>query len=256
MKSLARTSLSTSWTRSIRRSVTIKVPQTLANDRFELIQNTQDNRLNVLANDPFWPGYTGARRITSATSQREGAVVVPTADGAALLYTPAAGEYGWDSVRYVVDDRFAAQVDLVIQRPVQDDWYETDQESTGQVYVVLANDQYYGIDNAWHDVVSRVTDVQTPESGGTVSIRADGQAVIYTPPSGFSGTDRFVYVADGRHEATVMVNVTRPVRDDELTAYQDTPNWLLDVLANDFMGNGYTGCARSLRSVRPNRERG
>ena len=40
--------------------VTITVPQTLANDRYEIIQNTQDNRFNVLANDPFWPGYSCA----------------------------------------------------------------------------------------------------------------------------------------------------------------------------------------------------
>ena len=233
--------------------VTITVPQTLANDRFEIIQNTQDNRLNVLANDPFWPGYPAAKRITSATSQLEGASVVPTADGSALLYTPVAGQSGWDSVRYVVDDRYEAHVDVVIYRPVQDDWYETDQESTGQVYFVMSNDQYYDLDGKWHDIVSRVTEVRTPESGGTVELQADGQAVIYTPPSGFSGTDRFTYVADGKHEATVTVNVTRPVRDDSLTAYQDTPGWPLDVLANDFLGNGYTG-ARQITQVSPSEQ--
>ena len=168
-------------------------------------------------------------------------MVEVTEDGRALRYTPPAGFHGWDSLHYVVDDRFEAYAEVVIQRPVQDDWHETDQDSTEQVIWVTPNDRYWGLDDRWHDVIDRVTEVGDPESGGTVQIQAGGQAVIYTPPRGFSGTDRFTYLADGKHEATVTVQVTRPVRDDWLDAYQDTPAWSLDVMANDFLGNGYTG---------------
>ena len=221
--------------------VTVRVPQTLANDRYEIIQNTQDQPFNVLANDPFWPGYSFGQQITSAQSSVEGATVEVTGDGRALRYTPPAGYSGWDSIHYVVDDRFEAYAEIVIHRPVQDDWQETDQDSTEQVIWVTSNDRYWGLDDRWHDVIDRVTEVGAPESGGVVQIQAGGQAVIYTPPRGFSGTDRFTYLADGKHEATVTMQVTRPVRDDWLDAYQDTPNWVLDVMANDFLGNGYTG---------------
>ncbi len=228
--------------------VTITVPQTLANDRFELLQNSSQKLLDVQANDPFWPGYAAARQITSAQSTVDGATVEVTEDGHALRYTPAPGWHGWDNIHYVVDDRFEAYAQVVVHRPVQDDWHETDQDSTQQVIRVTPNDRYWGLDDRWHDVVNRVTEVGIPESGGTAQIHEDGQAVIYTPPRGFSGTDRFTYVADGKYEATVTVQVTRPVRDDSLTAYQDTPGWSLDVLANDFLGNGYAG-AREITAV-------
>jgi hypothetical protein len=92
-------------------------------------------------------------------------------------------------------------------------------------------------------VIDRVTSVTQPESGGTVTISADGQGILYSPAPGFSGTDVFTYLADGVHEAQVRVSVTRPVRDDNISTgvYQDTPNAVLSVLANDFVGNGYTG---------------
>ncbi len=228
--------------------VTITVPQTLQNDEYEIIQNSSDSLLNVLANDPFWPGYTDPKTITSVDSSVEGSVVTVTEDGRALRYTPPAGWSGWDSIRYVVDDRFQATAFVVVQRPVQDDWHETDQDSTQQYIHVTANDRYWGQDRRYHDVVDQVTAVGVPESGGSVRIGWDGQGVYYTPPRGFSGTDRFTYLADGKHEATVTVEVTRPVRDDYVTAYQDTPRFPLNVLANDFLGNGYTG-ARQITQV-------
>ena len=54
-----------------------------------------------------------------------------------------------------------------------------------------------------------VTNVGITESGGTATIGTNGQTVVYTPPTGFIGVDRFSYtVSDGQGgTATSMVTV-------------------------------------------------
>ncbi|MHC4178455.1 MAG: beta-propeller domain-containing protein [Planctomycetota bacterium] len=92
-------------------------------------------------------------------------------------------------------------------------------------------------------MVDRVTSVGETAHGGTVEITVDGQGVRYSAPADFEGTDTFEYTADGKHRATVEVHVTRPVRDDYIGSgvYEDTVGNVLDVLQNDFKGNGYQG---------------
>ena len=54
-----------------------------------------------------------------------------------------------------------------------------------------------------------VTGVGATESGGTATLGTNGQNIVYTPPAGFIGTDRFTYtVGDGQGgTATSMVTV-------------------------------------------------
>jgi len=231
--------------------VTISIPETLKPDQVELVQHTPGT-FDLLANDPFWPGYAGQRRITHVLDADEGATVTISGDGRSVTYIPAPNAAGGDTFRYVVDGSYETSVNVAIHRPVRDDWLETDENSTNQSFNVTANDRYRDLGNFERDVIDRVTSVTQPESGGVVSISADGQSVIYTPPAGFSGTDSFTYIADGVHEAQVRVHVNRPVRDDYIShgVYQDTANAILDVLANDFLGNGYTG-PRLITSVGP-----
>ncbi|MCP4192866.1 MAG: hypothetical protein GY768_19815 [Planctomycetaceae bacterium] len=221
--------------------VSIDVPQTLTFDRFEVVQNSTSNELNVLQNDAFWPGYLGEGRITSVTQSSNDAQIEISDDGDRLLYTPSADRTGWDNFHYVVDDRFEARVSLRIHRPVQDDWSELDRNSSNHVLDVLANDTYRDLSNRYRDVVTRITDLTQPESGGLVQIIHGGSRLSYTPPKDFSGSDTFTYLADGKHLATVNLQVTRPVRNDYLEAVQDTPGQILSVLENDFLGNGYLG---------------
>ncbi|MCA9241118.1 MAG: hypothetical protein KDA37_13000, partial [Planctomycetales bacterium] len=221
--------------------VTIQIPQTLLADEFEVVQHAPPQVFHVLANDPFWANYPGPGRITHATAPQLGTVAI-SSDGQSVIYTPSGGN-AWDSFRYVVDGEYEASVTVRIHRPVRDDSFEVDRNTTGYYYNVLANDTYFDLNNVPHDVVDQVTSVTQPASGGVVTIAAGGQGVYYTPPADFYGTDTFTYLADGVHQATARVQVTRPVRDDYIAAgvYQDTPDGLLDVLANDFIGNGYSG---------------
>ncbi|MEQ8846575.1 beta-propeller domain-containing protein [Botrimarina sp.] len=228
--------------------VQIDVPNPLRDDDYySAIQGDAERTLNVLANDPFWEGYTGQRRITNVVAG-DGVGVEVAPDGKSLLYTAPdqiAGHVRYDSIRYVVDGQFEATARVRVYRPVQDDRFEIDENSTAFGLDVLANDTFAGFNPrppGPYDIVDRVTSVTQPENG-TVSVSADGQRVLYTPEPGFTGTDTFTYTADGKHVASVWMDVTRPVRDDVFSAgvYQDTPDAVLGVLLNDFLGDGYAG---------------
>ncbi|HEY3391638.1 MAG TPA: Ig-like domain-containing protein, partial [Lacipirellulaceae bacterium] len=239
--------------------VTIRIPETLKSDRYEFVKHDPPATLNVLANDPFWPGYAGEQRITHVTQSRLGATIEISSDGKSLVYTQPAdfGEFDFygsavDSFRYVIDGAYEADVDVYLYRPVQDDGFSVDSNSTGFFFDVLQNDTYRDLANQIHDVIDQVTSVTQSEKGGTVSIAPGGQGILYTPAAGFIGSDSFTYTADGVHEARVTVSVTRPVRDDYINTgvYQDTPGAVLAVLGNDFLGNGYAG-ARLITAVGP-----
>ncbi len=227
--------------------VKIDILNPLEHDRYlEIVQNSADNLLNVSANDLFWPGYSGNRTITHLIEPTSGGTVTTTGDGKALLYAPAPDFAGWDELRYVVDGVYEASVSLQVHRPVQDDWFEVDTNSVDHQLIVTSNDTFrFWNGSSWitRDVIDRVTWVGETAHGGKVEIAAGGQSIFYCAPADFEGTDTFEYIADGKHRATVDVAVTRPVRDDYINSgvYEDTVYNILDVLGNDFKGNGYQG---------------
>jgi Big-like domain-containing protein len=239
--------------------VTIHTPSTLSGDSYDLVQHAAPTTLSVLDNDPFWQGYTGAKKITHVTQGWRGATITISSDGKSLLYTQPA-DFGddefsyvlYDSFEYVVDGVSHAGVSVGLLRPVKDDSFEMDQDGGDQSFNVAQNDRYGGSTGDAFDVIDRVTSVTQSVKGGTVSISPDGQSVIYTPAPGFSGTDTFTYTADGLYVGRVTIEVTRPVRDDILytDVYQDTPNNPVDVLANDFLSTGYGG-QKLITSVGP-----
>lgn len=81
----------------------------------------------------------------------------------------------------------------------------------------------------------------TNGSNGTVAV--NGTQLVYTPASGFSGSDSFAYtVSDGKDTATATVNVTvnaatasntAPVAVDDSASTQFATPVTIDVLAND-----------------------
>lgn len=225
--------------------VSIDIASPLKCDRFELVQHTALTQFNVLENDPFWPGYLGGRVITHVTASQSGATITISSDGKSIQYT-AGATASWDSFTYVVDGKYEATVQVVLYRPVVDDWLEVDENSTEFYFDVIGNDMYRDLGGSYHDVIDRVTSVTQPVHGGIVSIAPNGLGILYTPQPGFKGSDSFTYLADGVHEATVSVQVKDPVRDDDIrfSIVQDTPGGVLDVLANDFIGNGYQGARR------------
>ena len=244
-------------------SVTVNVPETLGSDFYEVLEDADAQRYDVLSNDfAEWRNYSGERKITAIVrpdvNDDDDEAVEPTlrisADGEALIYAPAPDFNGTDRIRYVVDGRYEASLTFRVLDPVRGDWSEVDLNSQDFPIEVVSNDVYYSsILRRNVDAVSDVTSVDSAsEEGGTVSL-LNRSTVLYTPPADFEGSDRFSYTADGRYEAWVNVEVSRPVRDDFVRVFQDTPNQLLGVLRNDFLGNGYEG-PKQITSVRESDE--
>ena len=232
--------------------VKIDILDPLESDQYpDIVQRSENHVLDVLANDPFWWRYPGQRKITHVVAPSDGGTVTIIDGGKRLLYTPAPDFAGSERFRYVVDGTYETTVGLLVHRPVQDDRFELDINSSDYPLMVTPNDIYkfrFDGHDYTRDVIDRVTSVGETTHGGTVKITADGQGIIYTAPAGFEGTDSFEYIADGKHPATVEVHLTRPVRDDSLRwningdrICEDTVGHVLDVLSNDFRGNGYQG---------------
>lgn len=230
--------------------VKIESPRPTKPDKVSRVEFDPPSTFDVLANDPFWAGYTGEKRITHVTESRLGATISISPDGRSLTYSRSSTEASpapsynrgtyTDTFRYVVDGKYEESVLVDIAWPLRGDRFEVDQNSTESFLDVLANEWLPGR-------VGQITDVTTPASGGRVHITTDGRGVLYTPVPGFAGYETFVYTVDGNHKASVTVQVTRPVRDDlfgfknQAGIYQDTPGRVLPVLENDFLGDGYTG---------------
>ncbi len=226
----------------------------VGNDSYPgLVQSSENNLLDVLADDHFWPGYAGARMITHVSEPSRGGTVTIAADGQTLSYTPEPDRAGYESFQYVVDGLYEAHVSVQVHRPVRDNRVELDRGSVEFPIDVTDNDWFsYRVNNQRivRDVVDRVTSVGETAEGGTVEIMPGGQEILYSAPPDFEGLDSFEYIADGKYRATVRVDVTRPVRYDYFGqhVYEDTVNNSLDVLANDFLGNGYQG-SRTITAV-------
>nr|MCU0875754.1 beta-propeller domain-containing protein [Pirellulaceae bacterium] len=213
-------------------SVSVYFRSLLADDSLVVDQNSRDNPALPLQNDfnPDYnsdcPPYAGSRRITSVGAAEHGGTVSLAADGKTVRYTPPADYQGEDRFTYVVDGLMEATVSVHVVRRVRDDAFRVAPDRVPNDLAVLVND-LLGADYAG---AGKITAVTTTAAGGEAVIRSDGQAVLYTPPLGFTGTDRFTYTVDGKLKAEVTVSVTETraeisPRFDSLAAFQQ---FLLD----------------------------
>ncbi len=221
-------------------TVVVSLSNPLQPDSLEVLRNADPTSINVIANDPFFSGYSGARRVTQLLDVPAGATATVAADGRSVAFTPADDFYGRVRLRYVVDGIFENVLTIDVVNPVADDNVTVDVNSTGTDLFPLANDVYLR-SGVTYDVVDQITSVGASAEGGVVTLSADGLSVHYTPLPGFVGEDHFTYVADGIYSATVTVDVTPPVRDDQFSVKYGDQNVFLDVLAGDFVGSGYAG---------------
>ncbi|MDX1421471.1 MAG: cadherin-like domain-containing protein, partial [Rubricoccaceae bacterium] len=161
--------------------------------------------VDVLANDSDPDG--DPLQLTAVGSPKSG--TAEAAEGQ-VLYTPAPGFSGTDRFMYEIGDgrggTNTAQVTVTVNPEVNQppqangDAAETD-EGVPVLIDVLANDSDPDGDPL------QLTAVGAPENGTAEAV--DGQ-VLYTPASGFSGTDAFSYeIGDGRGGVgTAQVSVT------------------------------------------------
>jgi hypothetical protein len=193
----------------------------------------------VLANDSDPDGHP--LKINAVTQPANGAVTVNL--DKTLTYTPAPGFTGTDGFAYTVGDghggtaKGTVTVTVGNRPPLPRPDVATTDAGTAVQIPVLANDN----DPDGHALL--VSSVTQPAKGAATII--DGQMVSYTPHSGFTGTDGFLYTASDGRGGSAQAAVTVTVRNRAPVAGSDTgiteANTPIDlpVLANDSDPDGH-----------------
>lgn len=227
-----------------RTSVVIAASFTANNDNFNFDEDTVNNVLNVLANDVPPPG--GTLTIAGVGTPSHGGTVSISGDNLTLIYTPVANFFGEETFTYTVTDgNDVVEATVIVQvHPVNDpptgvnDSYTVNQDSLNNFLDVLANDLIAPDTNETLEVVS----VGATNHGGTAVRGGSGTHILYTPASGFSGTETFTYTLRDSNGATAQATVTVTVEaandlpqavNDNFTVEEDSQNNVFDVLAND-----------------------
>ena len=211
--------------------------------------------LTALDNDRVLPDFGQSLVITgvgldaastNAPGQRGGVTIGP--DGVSLIYAPtnaAMAPVYRERFTYEISDgtyrRAAASVWVTIatrtnavELGTSDDVFAVAVDSTDNALPVLVNDGHLpGTADAW-----TITGVTVPPARGTAAVH--GSHVLYTPPTGFVGTERFAYaVSDGlggTGTAEVEVYVGQlPLNDDSFAVLSGSTDNRFDVLANDWV---------------------
>ena len=218
----------------------------IANDDFAGVNINTPTPINVTANDQATDG--DAFTITSFTQPNNGTVALV---GGQLIYTPNTNFVGNDTLTYTICDNDGCDTATVYifvegtptqSPPIANNDNATTTVNTPVTIDVTANDQATDGD-------AFTIDSFTQPTNGTVT--QVGDDLVYTPNSGFTGTDTFIYTIcdnDGCDTATVTVTVqdggaqTPPIaNDDNATTTEGNPV-TVDVLANDQAtdGDAYT----------------
>jgi hypothetical protein len=196
-------------------TVTVDAPPiTVADD--PATPENQAVTIAVLAGDTDTDGTINPASVAVSTAPAHGTTTVNTTTGA-ITYTPASGYYGTDTFQYTVADTLGvrsapATVTVVVEAPpsaVADS--AVTPENQPVTIAVLGNDtDPNGTINPASVAVS------TAAAHGTTSINATTGAIIYTPASGYYGTDTFQYTVANTlgvasTPATVTVTVNQSV---------------------------------------------
>lgn len=178
---------------------------TAEDDSYTVSENSTDNIFTLLDNDTdIDPG--DSLSITEVSIPTNGTAVI---SGTTILYTPATGFTGVNTFAYTIEDlgglpgtaTVTVTVDGVNNTPTAvDDNYTVDENSSNNVFDVLTNDS--DIDGDSLSIVS----IEGVGNGTTV---ISGTTILYTPASGFFGTDTFTYtISDGVLMGTATITVS------------------------------------------------
>lgn len=161
-----------------------------------------------------------------------------------LAYEPTIGPGGRASAGEVEDYTVTIQPPPVTAPTANADSFTVDGNTTNNSLDVLAND----LANVSGGLT--IVSVGGASQGGTLSVNANQDRVLYTPAAGFDGIESFSYTirnsVGGQSSATVSVTVRpfvnpNPVaNDDTATFSQDSLNNVINVLANDTAPAGKT----------------
>jgi hypothetical protein len=216
--------------------------------------------------DPLWNDTGTSLVITEVNAYSTLGSTISIVDNK-LFYTPSESAKGEDVFWYQITDSLgrtnAAPVTVVVEHSEVDlgpwptggsDSYTVNQDSADNVFDVFANDTGSGL------TVLELSEYT--QKGGRVYDA--GSNFTYTAPAGFTGTDEFWYAFKdtyGRSNAAkVTIEVVAVVQEgpnnapdaveDGLSAFVNTSEITLDVLANDTDADGDTLSVTSVGSAR------
>ncbi|OWY21537.1 hypothetical protein C7N43_08610, partial [Sphingobacteriales bacterium UPWRP_1] len=223
----------------------------VANNDFHLLTINTPVTSHALDND-FDPDGDPLTIVAITNAPNNGTATI-SADGQTILYLPNTNFTGNDTLTYQISDGELTATALIIffvegaapgnNPPVAVDDFVSTPPATPLTIAVLSND--YDPDG---DVLSVTTIFETPLNG-TAIINTDG-IVIYTPNTGFTGTDTFTYIiSDGAltDAGQVVVFVegvipenSPPVANPDVAATEPGIPVTIPVLNNDTDPNGDT----------------
>lgn len=235
--------------------VTVKVGFLTINSDFFGVQfdnptkTTDDGvtTLDVLANDNVLQGGGGQLTITgvSPSSSPIGTISV-TSGGTSLSFDPAVGATGQQNFIYTVSDvggrTATGTVTVVVVSGgirASSDFFTVPTGSQSSELSVLSNDVRISEIPGQLSVSAIGTGLNAPDKGGSVEISADYKKLVYTPASGFTGTESFTYtVTDGDSTDTARVSVRTTngemvAADDDFLIFRGSTENRLPVLLND-----------------------
>jgi outer membrane protein OmpA-like peptidoglycan-associated protein len=194
--------------------------------------------INVLSNDTDIDGDTLS--VISYTNPSNGGF---TLNGGVFTYTPNNNFTGTDSFNYTISDgngqTATASVTITIAVPNQNPVAVDDTASTAFETPVVINVVSNDYDPDSNSVC--VSGIAMQAGNGSAVASANGSDITYTPNSGFSGVDTFMYTAcdgvGGSATATVSVTVAvanrPPVLSPNYAAIQGYFPVTIRVLADD-----------------------
>jgi len=224
----------------------MNVAPTALNDSASTAINTAIS-INVLTNDS--DPDSDVLTIVSTTQGSNGSVAID-AGNISVTYTPNSGYVGGDSFEYTISDghnhQATATVTVTVTQtttgspPVAQNDSATTPQDVAVTIDVIANDSDPDGDTL------TVVNVTLPLNGST---SISNNKVVYTPNTGFSGSDSFQYtISDGnggQDSATVSVTVNgNPTQNTVPVALPDFASTTIntaveiDVLANDSDSDG------------------
>jgi hypothetical protein len=220
---------------------------TVIDDIFNFNEDSTNNTADVLANDTTVPGTNTTLSIVAVGTPSAGGSLTIASDNRSLRYTPVANYNGGEVFTYTVRDNTGAEstgtVTVQVQ-PVNDppiataDSYTFIEGSTDNFLEVLSNDTS-GVDQGETLTVSLVG---TPSQGGAARINGGSNAILYTPRTGFVGTETLTYTVRDNNGGTASTTVTIQVNprvpppvagNDSFSVSEDAAVAEFNVLAND-----------------------
>jgi VCBS repeat-containing protein len=221
---------------------------TAINDAATVVEDSSNNAIDVLANDPDPDG--GTKSVASVVSpSSQGGTVAVTGGGTGVSFTPSANFCGADSFTYTLNPGGSIATVSVTVTCVDDppeavnDAATVLEDSGANAIDVLANDT---------DIDAGAKSVQsvTQPANGSVAITGGGSGVSYTPALNFCGSNSFTYTLNGGSIATVSVTVTcvndAPVLGDSTIDYT--------ILGNTQLRVGETTTGNSVLHIRDNND--